>query len=87
MPKIISYRHDNKIRDRIPDGIQGKVISEVKNVRKLSLTKQLRDYLDFADSSGRKLHLYVRKDDGTKLSKSLQELIDAGRIKIFREIP
>ncbi|MBW7876666.1 MAG: hypothetical protein H3C47_11835 [Candidatus Cloacimonetes bacterium] len=81
-PKKITVNN----RDRIPDGIQGKVISEVKNVRRLSFTRQLRDYLDYAEAEGMTLRLYVRKDDGTKLSKQLKALRDSGRIEIFEVI-
>ncbi|MBW7877596.1 MAG: hypothetical protein H3C47_16590, partial [Candidatus Cloacimonetes bacterium] len=73
-------------RDRIPDGIslEKKVVSEVKNVRKLSLTRQLRDYLDHAEAKGMEFHLYVRTN--TKLSPSLLKLKEEGKIKVFEVI-
>jgi RHS repeat-associated protein len=59
-------------RVRIPDGLNTTTLSEVKNVTKLSFTRQLRDFHDYV-----KLHpnmsmdLYVRPS--TKLSGSLLE--------------
>ncbi|PRQ01022.1 putative deoxyribonuclease RhsC [Enhygromyxa salina] len=74
-------------RDRIPDGVTKdvvSVVSEVKNTQKLSYTRQLRDYADYAAQTGRELHLYVRRD--TKISRPLQRAIDA-EIIILRYIP
>jgi hypothetical protein len=66
-------------RMRIPDGlIPGKSLSEVKNVDKLSLTSQLRDYLQHAESEGLQFDLYTRPD--TQLSGPLQNAIDKGLI-------
>ena len=43
-----------------------------------SLTQQLRDYLQFAQTTGRRFDLFVRSN--TILSKPLQELVDSGKI-------
>ncbi|WP_374413575.1 putative toxin [Hydrogenophaga sp.] len=65
-------------RGRIPDGLSGEVVSEVKNVKKLSFTKQLRDYSDFAQQTGRRFDLYTRPS--TEPSGPLQDAIDSGII-------
>jgi hypothetical protein len=56
-------------RKRIPDGMTDEVLSEVKNVAKLSYTRQVQDYWDHAQATGRRMDLYVRGD--TKLSAPL----------------
>ncbi|MEX1827894.1 putative toxin [Luteibacter sp. CQ10] len=70
--------------NRIPDGLTTYVLSEVKNVASLSYTAQLRDFAQFAKSTGRGFHLYVRP--GTKLSGPLLKARDAGDI-VIKEIP
>lgn len=42
--------------------------------------------MQIAEREGYKFVLYVRKDDGTTLSKDLQSLVDTGKI-ILKEIP
>lgn len=71
-------------RARIPDGLTADVLSEVKNVKSLSFTRQLRDYSDFAQQTGRRFDLYTRQN--TKLSGPLQDAIDSGLIN-HRYIP
>jgi Restriction endonuclease fold toxin 7 len=71
-------------RARYPDGILPTVLSEVKNVARLSYTRQLRDYSAFASATGRSFELYVRSN--TELTRTLQAAIDAGEI-IRRAIP
>ncbi|MDV6014396.1 putative toxin [Haloechinothrix sp. LS1_15] len=71
-------------RDRIPDGITSKGVHEVKNVKYLSNTRQIRDYKQFADSTGRKLHLDTRTD--TRLAEPLRKAVRDGKIK-WRPIP
>jgi len=73
-------------RRRVPDGINHllETISEVKNAKYVSLTKQLKDYLAWARLKGYKFVLYVRKD--ADLSQQLQDLVDKGLI-ILRYIP
>lgn len=63
---------------RIPDGITDTHLFEVKNVKYQSYTKQLREYLEFADKKNIDFILYLRPN--TKVSKSLQSMFDSGRI-------
>ena len=65
-------------RRRIPDGITPQVLTEVKNVRRLSFTRQLRDFADFAEQTGRRFDLFVRRD--TLLSGPLSDAIESGLI-------
>ena len=61
-------------RARIPDGFdQNMWVQEVKNVKSLSYTSQLRDYFGFANSNGLKMELYIRPS--TNLSGPLQSAI------------
>jgi hypothetical protein len=50
------------------------VLSEVKNVGRLSLTDQLRDFAAYAKDQGLRFDLYVR-DVNTKLTSELVEFI------------
>ncbi|OWV82249.1 hypothetical protein ATY77_03155 [Rhizobium sp. R634] len=65
-------------RVRIPDGITRSSLSEVKNVGRLSLTQQLRDYIDIARSRGLRFDLFDRPT--TQRSSPLQRAIDDGLI-------
>jgi RHS repeat-associated protein len=65
-------------RVRIPDGLTDSTLSEVKNVANQSFTRQLRDYLDFAQQTGRRFDLYLRPS--TNVSGPLQDAIDSGLI-------
>ena len=65
-------------RERIPDGLTGAALSEVKNVGYQSYTQQLRDYLDFAQAAGIDFDLYLRSN--TKVSSRLQDQITSGFI-------
>lgn len=66
-------------RARIPDGLRpGESLSEVKNVDRLSFTRQLRDYAEYARSEGLRFDLYTRPS--TRLSRPLQDAIDSGII-------
>ena len=67
-------------RVRIPDGLTGTTLSEVKNVKSLSYTKQLRDYADYANKKGLQFDLYIRPN--TKLSGPLQDAIVNGTINL-----
>jgi RHS repeat-associated protein len=71
-------------RNRFPDGILPEVVSEVKNVAKLSYTRQLRDYAAYAADTGREFHLYVRS--ATELAGTLVRAIEEKSI-ILRVIP
>jgi hypothetical protein len=65
---------------RIPDALDRirKILTEIKNVRNLSYTRQMRDFANWCKVNGFKFYLYVRKS--TTFSKPLQEAIDRGEI-------
>lgn len=67
-------------RARVPDGLTATTLSKVKNVAKLSFTRQLRDCSDFARQTGRSFDLDVRQ--GTKLSQPLVHAIRNGPINL-----
>lgn len=63
---------------RIPDRLTKTTLEEVKNVKSLSFTRQLRDFSNFAQQKGLRFILYTRPD--TKLSGPLQQAIKNGLI-------
>ena len=66
-------------RVRRPDGlILGESLSEVKNVKSLSFTRQLRDYSEYAQAEGLRFDLYIRS--GASLSGPLEDAINKGLI-------
>lgn len=65
-------------RTRIPDGLTSSVLSEVKNVKSLSYTQQLRDFTQFSQDKGLRFDLYIKP--GAEISKPLQDAIDRGLI-------
>ena len=67
-------------RTRIPDGVTSKFIQEFKNVKTLSYTSQLKDSLQIAQSSGRRLQLFIRPN--TKLSGPLKNAITQHNISV-----
>jgi RHS repeat-associated protein len=69
---------------RIPDILDpaNKVIGEVKTVQYQSLTSQLRDFMTYAQDKGYQFKLIV--DNSTKLSGSLQEAVNTGKISLTR---
>jgi len=75
---IESLTHTAKYR--IPDQLlQSKyLISEVKNVKKISLTNQIKDYVAYAKSHQFTFEIWVRKT--ANISKPFQQLIDNGDI-------
>jgi hypothetical protein len=67
---------------RVPDRLTEVTIEEIKNVLRLSKTKQLMDYLAYARATNRTFVLWVRGGAGaTRLSTPLQELIREGLIR------
>ena len=60
-------------RTRIPDAMTDTTLTEVKNVKYISNTQQLRDFAAFANATGRSLELWVRPT--TRIAKTV---IDAG---------
>lgn len=76
--RIVSLSGSAKYR--IPDALNHitKTIGEVKNVAYQALTKQIGDFVSYAESAGYEFTLYVRSN--TILSKPLQNLIDTGKV-------
>jgi hypothetical protein len=70
---------------RIPDELSDTTLLEVKNVRYLSLTSQLRDFTAWTEKYGLAFDLVVRVN--TVLSKSIVKLVEEGVIKIIRLLP
>ncbi len=71
-------------RYRVPERITPTTITEVKNVRRLSYTQQLRDLVNAAEVTGRDFELFIRET--TEVSGPLREAIEQGHI-IPRCIP
>ena len=69
---------------RYPDRLTQETIEEVKNVKYLAFTQQLRDYLAHAQNNDLTFILHARPD--TTYSGLLRQLIDAGHIEL-RYIP
>lgn len=65
---------------RIPDYLDktNKIIGDVKNVKKLSYTSQLRDFMLYAEKYGYTYVIKIRKT--TQLSSTLKSLVDVGKI-------
>jgi len=77
----------NTAKYRIPDqllDLEG-IITEVKNVKYLDYTNQLKDYVAYAKKYGYTFELIVRMN--TEISKSLQKVIDIGEIILRRRLP
>jgi len=64
-------------RNLFPDEVTRISLTEVKNVKRLSFTRQLRDYNKYAKDTGRKFILVTRT---RRISGPLQDAIDAGDI-------
>ena len=67
---------------RTPDGMTATTLNEVKNVGNQSFTKQLRDYLDYAQDKGLRFDLYVRPN--TTLSGPLEQARASGFINVIK---
>ena len=66
---------------RIPDGLTGTVLSEVKNYSGvLSYTRQLKDFVLYSQEAGLQMHLYT---NASRLSGPLQQLVDNKIIEVF----
>jgi RHS repeat-associated protein len=70
---------------RVPDELTATALKEVKNVSKLNMTSQLRDFLEYCQKTGRTFTVIVRED--TTLSARVTELRDEGKIIIDRLLP
>ena len=68
---------------RVPDFLNKEygVIGEVKNVKSLSYTKQIQDYMLYAKQNGYTFFLQIRQS--TQLSSTLKKLVDAGEIVLI----
>jgi restriction endonuclease fold toxin 7 of polymorphic toxin system len=66
-------------RFRVPDILTDVELIEVKNVRRLALTPQLRDFADYATAEGITFVLVTRFD--TVLAPELAALVAGGRIE------
>jgi hypothetical protein len=71
-------------RTRIPDRLTQSELIEVKNVRKLSYTEQLRDFYEYCNRNNPRFVLVVRRD--TRLSRTLQEMERRGQIVVRRTL-
>ncbi|MFH0736283.1 MAG: putative toxin [bacterium] len=69
---------------RIPDGLTPTTLTEVKNVKNLSLTRQIKDFQMFSEQKGLTFDLFTRPS--TIFSKPLRDLIDKGLINV-KHIP
>jgi len=67
---------------RVPDGlnVQGKVLSEVKNVATQSYTNQIKDYVHYSQQNGYSFDLYLRPT--TQITQPLQTQITNGTINL-----
>ena len=68
---------------RFPDEVdqKAKTLLEVKNVKSLSYTQQLRDYAAYAKAKGLEFQLWVRRS--TTYSAPLQQAIDEELIELY----
>jgi hypothetical protein len=72
-----------RVPDVLPGGLSSTLIGEVKNVKKLSLTNQLRDYIAYSQQEPRiPFYLYVR--ESTQLSKPLERAVGLEQILLKR---
>ena len=76
-----SFRINDRMR--IPDAIENGILKEVKNVKKLYKTRQLRDFYDLAHAKNWGMEIIV--DVNTKLSKPLMDFINGNGIKLTRK--
>ena len=67
---------------RILDGLSRIFLTEIKNVERQSLTRQIRDLMEIARLEGVNFRLVVR--NSTTLTKPLQSLVDQGRVTLVR---
>lgn len=69
---------------RFPDRLTATTLEEVKNVGSQSFTRQLRDYLNYSQQTGRQMILHTRPT--TTMTGPLKKAIESGQI-IHRTIP
>jgi hypothetical protein len=73
-------------RDRIPDFIVEDRFFEVKNTKRLSGTQQILDFIDIADERNAGPLVLVTRNS-TKLTSTLKDLIDKGKIRLVNCLP
>jgi RHS repeat-associated protein len=71
---------------RVPDGLTKSTLGEVKNVRNLGLTNQIRDYAAYAEANNLTFELYIRRGNGTVLSVPLQKFVTDHNIVLRRKL-
>ena len=67
-------------RTRIPDGLTTKTLSEIKNLKHLSATSQIRDFVRYAQKETLTMDLYVRRS--TTFSGPMEKLISSGLVNL-----
>lgn len=65
-------------RTRFPDRLTKSTLEEIKNVKHLSFTSQLKDFYDYAAKNKLKMIIYTRSN--TTFSKPLQQMFDSNKI-------
>ncbi|WPV01586.1 DUF6443 domain-containing protein [Mucilaginibacter sp. cycad4] len=85
-PKIRIESITKTANYRIPEALTTATIEEVKNVKRLGLTNQIKDFHLYSQREGLKFIIYVRPTTvyqvGTTFTKPLQTLINKGTITI-----
>ena len=82
-PRIPSFT--KTARYRIPYELTATLLREIKDARRVSLTPQMLDYLEYSRSTGRTFILEVRQS--TTLTQEMQRLVDEGQIQLRRTLP
>ena len=77
---IVSKTNKGEVVNVIPDAITNNAIIEIKDVKRVSLTKQIQGEYNAAVSSGKTFELHVR--EGTELSEPLREMEKFKNFKI-----
>ncbi len=83
-PKVRIPSHSGTANYRVPDELTATTLREIKNVKKLGLTRQLSDFLHYAENGAVKRTFILEVRLETKLSNPLQKLVDEGRINLVR---
>lgn len=69
---------------RIPDRLTALTLEEVKNVQRLGLTNQIKDFNLFSQQTGRQFIIYTRSN--TTYTAPMQNLINQGQV-VLKNIP
>ena len=81
--KVIGIVEGKRVKT-IPDYLTKKKLGEIKDVKKLSLTRQIKAQISYARSKGLTYNLHVRRD--TKLSKKLVDTVLKAGGKINKNV-